>query len=560
MATPNYLENIALIEETSRHKAEDRLAYLGGGGSTVSLPLSGRKAARLASEESQARHLADASDTAAMIDHKSLMALARERANRSITHINEQVYYLNPTLNTEYYVEALAIAEAHVKKRLENHGKIDIGGGVYMTQSSIDAIAERNVRPVLNEIAEQATAQRLADEEQRAWERAQVAADTERRRIGRAKRALALQVISEEKQASKAVRDEEKQLEREQWEAWRAQEHDRDLEKRFEWKQEEAARREQNAGSNKRIEEGHEREERPRDKLALQQVLAMTTANILDAKKTERQAQAEMAKLHTLKATAEAKTRAAKALEEDGTQMQARIEQARQEALQAQADFCSAEDRVKAAEVRRQEQEAAQAKVVRKAAATERKRHAVALGQQPSASSSTSLSSSTPPPCSGSDRTSDFRTAKESISSVDESAPNKDHGKPAAQVGNPKPALQITPIPYVANGAGVRAQNGAAAEPNDLDAQTASEGKVNWMHRFLKFKRPQKSGRSTVLPSIEASQHKASPDKKPRAVKSWRVLNRKGHEAEPEAEYFEQKPATHWKNTTPVEPSNAVET
>ena len=46
-----------------------------------------------------------------------------------------------------------------------NHGKIHIGGGKYMDQSEIDAIAKARLQPTLDEISEKAEAQRARDEE-----------------------------------------------------------------------------------------------------------------------------------------------------------------------------------------------------------------------------------------------------------------------------------------------------------------------------------------------------------------------------------------------------------
>jgi len=42
---------------------------------------------------------------------------------------------------------------------MENHGKVHIGGGKFIDQSAIDAVAARNVQPVLDEINEKADAE-----------------------------------------------------------------------------------------------------------------------------------------------------------------------------------------------------------------------------------------------------------------------------------------------------------------------------------------------------------------------------------------------------------------
>ena len=61
---------------------------------------------------------------------------------------------------TDWEKTATEIAQKQSDARLQHpgHGKIDIGGGAYMTQDEIDAIATRNVQPVINDLREQAAA------------------------------------------------------------------------------------------------------------------------------------------------------------------------------------------------------------------------------------------------------------------------------------------------------------------------------------------------------------------------------------------------------------------
>lgn len=99
--------------------------------------------------------------------HINLHAIATERARQSLAAVEAEHTTRVPHMNPEYYREALQIAESKYAKRTENHGKIDLGGGAYMTQADIDAIAARHVKPVLKEIDEKATAMRAKDEQQR---------------------------------------------------------------------------------------------------------------------------------------------------------------------------------------------------------------------------------------------------------------------------------------------------------------------------------------------------------------------------------------------------------
>jgi hypothetical protein len=48
---------------------------------------------------------------------------------------------------------------------MQNHGKVNIGGGKFLDQSEIDAIAMANIKPTLDEINATAEKQRARDEE-----------------------------------------------------------------------------------------------------------------------------------------------------------------------------------------------------------------------------------------------------------------------------------------------------------------------------------------------------------------------------------------------------------
>ena len=47
---------------------------------------------------------------------------------------------------------------------MKNHGKVNIGGGRYLDQEEVDAIARARLQPTLDEISEKAEKQRAADE------------------------------------------------------------------------------------------------------------------------------------------------------------------------------------------------------------------------------------------------------------------------------------------------------------------------------------------------------------------------------------------------------------
>jgi hypothetical protein len=67
---------------------------------------------------------------------------------------------VSPSLLSEWEVKAHAAAQAKSDTRMENHGKVHIGGGKFINQSAIDVVAKRNVQPVLDEINEKAEVER----------------------------------------------------------------------------------------------------------------------------------------------------------------------------------------------------------------------------------------------------------------------------------------------------------------------------------------------------------------------------------------------------------------
>lgn len=190
MEQPNYLDNIAVVEKISRHNVDKRIS-LQNRPPEASIKSKNRTAAKgsspshiLTNHDSNENRLLTKRDSflASSQTHEAIVTLARARASQTILELNEEVYYRNPTLNHEIYSAAHAIAAEKGKERLANYGKVDIGGGVFMTQSSIDAIAESHVRPVLNEISEKAQAQRLADQARKEI------ADNIKRKLARNKR------------------------------------------------------------------------------------------------------------------------------------------------------------------------------------------------------------------------------------------------------------------------------------------------------------------------------------------------------------------------------------
>lgn len=116
-------------------------------------------------------------------DRDSLMAAAQRNVRASMTAQDEKVFNetgkVSPAMMAEWEAKAKAKAEAESSTRMVNHGKVNIGGGRYMDQSEIDAIAAAKVQPTLDEVTATAEKHRARDEElrQQQLERERLAAD-----------------------------------------------------------------------------------------------------------------------------------------------------------------------------------------------------------------------------------------------------------------------------------------------------------------------------------------------------------------------------------------------
>lgn len=217
---PSSLYNISGLESKARQNAEQRLSKLylsSSSGHQLKISNAGSEAAAHAlattKEENDSRYLKerDAFLQDEVKKHVAIMEHARERAAGSLAKIDQSVTERNPLHNsTHLNQEAVEIAERNLRARLENHGKIDIGGGKFMTQTEIEDIAQKNVRPVLDEISERAHEQRAADEERRQHEEEDRIRVAEEKRIDKERKAEDKRLKKEEQAKQKAVQDREK--------------------------------------------------------------------------------------------------------------------------------------------------------------------------------------------------------------------------------------------------------------------------------------------------------------------------------------------------------------
>ncbi|OJD32795.1 eisosome protein 1 protein [Diplodia corticola] len=140
-------------------------------------------------------------------DRESLLAAAERKVQAQMHTMDEKVFMetgkVPPAIMEEWEARARAKAAEQSEKRMENHGKVHVGGGKFLDQSEIDAVAASKVAPTLNEIAEAAEAKRARDEERRLDEE-------ERKRLAAVEREREAERKAEEKRIKSEFKAEEK--------------------------------------------------------------------------------------------------------------------------------------------------------------------------------------------------------------------------------------------------------------------------------------------------------------------------------------------------------------
>ncbi|KAL1643468.1 Eisosome assembly protein [Diplodia intermedia] len=192
--------------------------------------------------------LAQVDATKRQKDRENLLAAAERKVQAQMHTMDEKVFMetgkVPPAMMEEWEARARAKAAEQSEKRMENHGKVHVGGGKFLDQSEIDAVAASKVAPTLNEITEAAEAKRAQDEERRLdeEERKRLAAvekerDAERKaeekRIKgefkaeeKNRKAHEKAATKAEKEMEKARRDEERRLKQEGKRKSKAEEED----------------------------------------------------------------------------------------------------------------------------------------------------------------------------------------------------------------------------------------------------------------------------------------------------------------------------------------------
>ncbi|KAG5929568.1 hypothetical protein E4U42_005382 [Claviceps africana] len=147
-------------------------------------------------------------------DREALLAAAQRNVKARLHGMDEKVYEetgrTNPNLITDWEVKAQKAAQTLHDSRTENKGKIDIGGGMFMTQQEIDAIASKRIQPVLDDIHHKAETERERQTVLRLEEEARrEEAETQKSR-SREARDIAKKTKEQEKQEENAKKMQER--------------------------------------------------------------------------------------------------------------------------------------------------------------------------------------------------------------------------------------------------------------------------------------------------------------------------------------------------------------
>ncbi|KAG4425956.1 hypothetical protein IFR04_000900 [Cadophora malorum] len=147
-------------------------------------------------------------------DRENLIAAAQRNVTKSLHGMDEKVFAdtgkIAPSLLNEWEVKAHAAAQANSDTRMENHGKVHIGGGKFIDQSEIDQVAARNVQPVLDEINEKAEAERERQAALKAEQETQQRKAAEKKVREKEQKEIEKKLRQQDKEEKKLERQEEK--------------------------------------------------------------------------------------------------------------------------------------------------------------------------------------------------------------------------------------------------------------------------------------------------------------------------------------------------------------
>lgn len=102
-------------------------------------------------------------------DREALLAAAQRNVRASMHSMDEEVFQdtgrSSPAQREAWAAKAQEKARADSDVRMENYGKVHIGGGKYLDQADVDAVARSRIQPTLDDINERAELQRAREAE-----------------------------------------------------------------------------------------------------------------------------------------------------------------------------------------------------------------------------------------------------------------------------------------------------------------------------------------------------------------------------------------------------------
>lgn len=145
--------------------------------------------------------LSEVDQTKRQHDRDILLAAAQRNVKARLHGMDEKVYQdtgkVPPALLSEWEVKAQQAAQSRSENRNENRGKVDLGGGLFMGQDEVDAIASRRMQPIMNDIDEKAGAERARQANIKLEEEAKKDANEKQKARDRESKALTKQIKCE---------------------------------------------------------------------------------------------------------------------------------------------------------------------------------------------------------------------------------------------------------------------------------------------------------------------------------------------------------------------------
>ncbi|KAG5972768.1 hypothetical protein E4U58_006159 [Claviceps cyperi] len=147
-------------------------------------------------------------------DREALLAAAQRNVKARLHGMDEKIYQetgrTNPSLITDWEAKAQKAAQTRHDSRTENKGKIDIGGGMFMAQEEIDAIASNRIQPVLDDIDHKAETERERQEILKLEEQARREEAEKQKSRERETKEIVKKTKEQDKQEEKAKKMQEK--------------------------------------------------------------------------------------------------------------------------------------------------------------------------------------------------------------------------------------------------------------------------------------------------------------------------------------------------------------